>query len=129
MPDNVLFNFARQTAIAPGGAQGIGLELGRFFQEAQATVYLVDLDGDGVEKAAASIGARAHHADGQHRRGQRCRGIASIPKEKRRELTAAIPMQRFAQPEEMATTVGFLASKEAGYVTGVALRVDGGISM
>jgi 3-oxoacyl-[acyl-carrier protein] reductase len=57
------------------------------------------------------------------------RMIASIPEAKRQELTAAIPMRRFAQPEEMAAAVGFLASKEAGYVTGIVLAVDGGISM
>jgi NAD(P)-dependent dehydrogenase (short-subunit alcohol dehydrogenase family) len=35
---------------------------------------------------------------------------------------------RFAAPQEMATAVAFLASEEAGYVTGVVLPVDGGMS-
>ncbi|MFL6071519.1 MAG: SDR family oxidoreductase [Actinomycetes bacterium] len=57
------------------------------------------------------------------------RMIAGIPASKRDELTAAIPMGRFAEPSEMATTVSFLASTEAGYITGTVLPVDGGISI
>ena len=57
------------------------------------------------------------------------RMIESIPPEKRAELTAAIPLGRFAAPSEMGAAVAFLASEEAGYVTGVVLPVDGGMSM
>jgi NAD(P)-dependent dehydrogenase (short-subunit alcohol dehydrogenase family) len=41
-------------------------------------------------------------------------------------LTAAIPLGRFATPEEQAAAICFLASAEAGYVTGATLGVDGG---
>ncbi|CAB4846958.1 unannotated protein [freshwater metagenome] len=44
-------------------------------------------------------------------------------------MTATVPMRRFAEPAEMAAAVAFLASEEAGYITGVVLPVDGGISM
>ena len=57
------------------------------------------------------------------------RMISSIPFEKRRELEAAIPLGRFAAPSEIAATTAFLASEEAGYITGVVLPVDGGISI
>jgi 3-oxoacyl-[acyl-carrier protein] reductase len=57
------------------------------------------------------------------------RMIASIPEEKKRELASAIPMGRFAAPQEMAAAVSFLASEEAGYLTGAVLPVDGGMSM
>ena len=57
------------------------------------------------------------------------RMVASIPDEKLAELAAAIPMGRFGSPEEMAPAVGFLASRAAGYITGVVLPVDGGISI
>jgi 3-oxoacyl-[acyl-carrier protein] reductase len=57
------------------------------------------------------------------------RMVASIPDDKKAELAAAIPMGRFADPAEMSAAVGFLASREAGYITGVVLPVDGGISI
>lgn len=37
-----------------------------------------------------------------------------------------IPLQRFANPEEFAAAVTFLASERASYITGVSLPVDGG---
>ena len=57
------------------------------------------------------------------------RMIASIPADKLAELSAGIPAGRFAEPDEICAAVGFLGSEEAGYITGVVLPVDGGISM
>ncbi|SDD15900.1 SDR family NAD(P)-dependent oxidoreductase [Rhodococcus tukisamuensis] len=57
------------------------------------------------------------------------RMIASIPDAKRAELTAQVPLGRFADPAEIASAVAFLASSEAGYVTGAVVPVDGGISI
>jgi len=55
--------------------------------------------------------------------------VASIPEQRRLELEAEIPMGRFGAPAEAAPAVGFLASEEAGYITGVILPVDGGLSI
>jgi 3-oxoacyl-[acyl-carrier protein] reductase len=58
------------------------------------------------------------------------RMVAAIPEDKLRELAeVTIPMKRFAKPSEMWPAVGFLASDEAAYITGVVLPVDGGASM
>jgi 3-oxoacyl-[acyl-carrier protein] reductase len=57
------------------------------------------------------------------------RMIDSIPAEKLAELVSYIPLGRFGAPSEMCAAVGFLASEEAGYVTGVVLPVDGGVSI
>lgn len=57
------------------------------------------------------------------------RMVASIPEDKKAELAAQAPMGRFGQPAEMCDAVGFLASEEAGYITGVVLPVDGGLSI
>jgi 3-oxoacyl-[acyl-carrier protein] reductase len=57
------------------------------------------------------------------------RMIAGIPGDKKAELAATIPMGRFAAPQEMCSAVNFLASEESGYITGVVLPVDGGLSI
>ncbi len=36
-------------------------------------------------------------------------------------------MKRFGQPEEVASTVLFLATPESSYITGVDINVDGGM--
>jgi len=42
------------------------------------------------------------------------------------EMAKRVPMNRLARPEEIASVVVFLASKQASYVTGVTVQVDGG---
>src|SRR4051794_2171718 len=44
-------------------------------------------------------------------------------------LTRAVPMRRLGQPEDVAAAVAFLASEEAGYITGQTLSVSGGLTM
>ncbi len=43
-------------------------------------------------------------------------------------LADRIPLRRWAQPEEIAGLVAYLAGPEASYVTGVAIAIDGGLS-
>ena len=54
---------------------------------------------------------------------------ASIPEDRKAALVASVPMGRVAAAEEIAAAVAFLASAEAGYVTGTVINADGGISM
>lgn len=42
------------------------------------------------------------------------------------ERARRIPVRRVGKPEELAAAVAFLASRQAGYITGVSLPVDGG---
>ena len=52
--------------------------------------------------------------------------VAMNEVERKRSLER-IPMRRFGQPREIAAAVRFLACAEAGYITGSALKIDGGI--
>ncbi|GFI07620.1 MAG: 3-oxoacyl-[acyl-carrier-protein] reductase [Lachnospiraceae bacterium] len=47
----------------------------------------------------------------------------------REQAAAQIPMGGFGKPEDVAKAVGFLASDDAGYITGQVLHVDGGMVM
>jgi len=44
-----------------------------------------------------------------------------------KEIVEQVPMKRFGQPEEVAGAVAFLASRDASYITGVEINVDGGL--
>jgi len=44
-------------------------------------------------------------------------------------VTRMISVRRYAQPEEIASVIAFLASDAAGYVTGVLIPVDGGMTI
>jgi 2-hydroxycyclohexanecarboxyl-CoA dehydrogenase len=44
-------------------------------------------------------------------------------------MTRAVPMRRLGRPEDIAPAVAFLASEEAGFITGQTLSVSGGLTM
>jgi 3-oxoacyl-[acyl-carrier protein] reductase len=52
-----------------------------------------------------------------------------VPDEIREGLLTLIPLGRKGEPEEIAYAVAFLASDEAGYITGQCLAIDGGMAM
>ena len=53
----------------------------------------------------------------------------ALTTEQKAKLTAAIPLGRMGQPEDVAAAVVYLASAEAGWVTGATLHVNGGMAM
>ena len=53
--------------------------------------------------------------------------LAGLSTEERAAAKARVPMRRFGKPEEVAAAVRFLACPQAGYITGSALTIDGGI--
>jgi 3-oxoacyl-[acyl-carrier protein] reductase len=52
-----------------------------------------------------------------------------LPEALQAQITERTPLGRFGTPEEIADAVAFLASDEAGYITGQVLAVDGGLVM
>jgi 3-oxoacyl-[acyl-carrier protein] reductase len=44
-----------------------------------------------------------------------------------RFITQDIPMRRIGKPEELGALVAFLASEQAGYITGTTIQIDGGL--
>jgi len=53
--------------------------------------------------------------------------LGEMDAESRKNAQRGIPMRRFGKPEEVAAAVYFLASADAAYITGSALKIDGGI--
>jgi NAD(P)-dependent dehydrogenase (short-subunit alcohol dehydrogenase family) len=55
--------------------------------------------------------------------------VKSMPDEILERLREALPSGRMAEPAEVAALVSFLASEDAGYVTGQTVGIDGGSSL
>ena len=54
---------------------------------------------------------------------------AALGEDKLRAMADMVPLQRVAQPDEIAGVITFLASPDAAYITGAVIPVDGGLGM
>ncbi|UQX90214.1 3-oxoacyl-ACP reductase FabG [Jatrophihabitans telluris] len=54
---------------------------------------------------------------------------AELSDARRNEILGSVPLKRYGHAAEIAAAVHFLASEQAGYISGVVLPVDGGLGM
>ena len=54
---------------------------------------------------------------------------ATLDEKRREEIVKSVPLGRFCSSDEIAKVVTFVASGEAGYITGALIPVDGGLGM
>lgn len=78
----------------------------------------MDLAGIGIRVNAVSPGPTASPMT-----------MTAHSAERRAEISARVPLARFARAEEIAGAVLFLASEEASFITGEVIVVDGGVSV
>ena len=55
--------------------------------------------------------------------------VDQLPEDKKKEYLKEVPLGRFADVNEVAGLVSFLCSDDAGYITGQAIVLDGGLSL
>jgi NAD(P)-dependent dehydrogenase (short-subunit alcohol dehydrogenase family) len=55
--------------------------------------------------------------------------LAALTDDQRAVMLGMVPAGRLGAPEEIAAAISFLASEDAGFITGTILPVDGGLSM
>ena len=55
--------------------------------------------------------------------------VTAMPEKVLQGMEEKVPMRRLAQPSEIASVYGFLASDEASYINGAAIEVTGGLTL
>ena len=103
------------SATARAGISAFSKAISSEFAKYNVTVNVVYLGGVLTDRLHSLI-ANASDSQGVH--------VDQV----KSNLVSGIPIGRFAEPNEIANLVSFLASNEAGYITGASIVIDGGIT-
>jgi NAD(P)-dependent dehydrogenase (short-subunit alcohol dehydrogenase family) len=74
----------------------------------------LDYAGEGIRVNAVAPGPIASHR------------LAQLPEQTRAEIAASVPVGHLGDPDEVATTVTWLSSAQASFITGAVIPIDGG---
>ena len=55
--------------------------------------------------------------------------LSALSDKQRESILGSVPLRRFGEVNEVASTVSFLASEDAGYITGAIIPVVGGLGI
>jgi NAD(P)-dependent dehydrogenase (short-subunit alcohol dehydrogenase family) len=117
-----------RVALITGAAGGIGEATARLFAREGAGLALVDLESRRMEtlrKELEGLATEALILQADVSQEQQVRGGEAVNE----QFASNIPKRRYRQPEEVARAILFLASEQAGYITGEILDVNGGLVM
>ncbi|MEC9432001.1 MAG: acetoacetyl-CoA reductase [Pseudomonadota bacterium] len=96
-------------------------------QFAQANYSAAKAGDIGFTRALAQEGARANITVNVVAPGYIATDmVMAVPEKVREQIIAGIPVGRLGEPEEIARCVAFLASDDAGFITGSVISANGG---
>ncbi len=125
---------AGKRVFVTGASKGIGATTARIFAQEGANVAVgYYRDAAGAQEVVADITAPGRRGLAVQLDVADVRQATAAAAEVRARLpdyaARSLPLGRFAQPEEIARAIVFLASPAAGFITGETLNVNGGRDM
>ncbi len=76
----------------------------------------------------AGSGVRVNAGGARPDRYRDARPLHSVAEDGKSYMKSLVPMNRLGKPDEVAQAIGYLSSKDASFITGQILGVDGGTS-